>query len=230
MQQDSIVSDASISLPETVQADTIKTKSPTGIFSAVLPCNDCKGIEHIVAFYPDGSFKMEEARIEDNEIITKAKGRFKAVNNNILLYKNEALVQQYGWAGDTLILVGAAGKKIGLGKRQSAYENKVWQKRGEEGIEFFGVGNEPFWSIEIDAQKNIVFQLADWKEPMRLQPVAPVVSSDSMVYHLSAGSASMVVTIYDRFCSDGMSDFVYDREVKVVHQDTVYRGCGILYQ
>jgi uncharacterized membrane protein len=32
--------------------------------------------------------------------------------------------------------------------------------------------------------------------------------------------------IYPRFCSDGMSDFLYTQQVKMVYKGKTYKGCG----
>ena len=104
------------------------------------------------------------------------------------------------------------------------------EKEQQEGIDFYGVGNEPFWNVEINKDETIAFQLADWTAPKNFQPAEPVSSSDSIHYQASADSVQLKVTIYQRFCRDAMSDYIYPQAVKVVHNNETYRGCGILFQ
>ena len=112
-------------------------------------------------------------------------------------------------------------------KLSSVLENNVWRNKKKEGIEFFGVGNEPFWSVEIDEQKNISFQLADWSKALVFKPAPPATYDDSIVYQLSSDIASIKITILNQFCSDGMSDNMYEYRVHVRYKGETFRGCGV---
>jgi uncharacterized membrane protein len=50
------------------------------------------------------------------------------------------------------------------------------------------------------------------------------------VYNLSNTIDSLKVIIYPSFCSDGMSDNVYENRVRLIYNKTVYEGCGLLYK
>ncbi len=68
-----------------------------------------------------------------------------------------------------------------LVKRELAGLNPSWKQKQNEGIDFIGVGNEPFWSLEIDNEKMIVFKLVDWKKPVIVSVETPIVTKDSTV-------------------------------------------------
>ncbi|MFN2458852.1 MAG: copper resistance protein NlpE N-terminal domain-containing protein [Chitinophagaceae bacterium] len=233
--QDSLAKDSSLHLPnDSITDPFVNTRPPQGIYQVVLPCKDCKGIQHTIAFYPDLTFKLEEEKMGKKEGIIKMDGYWKVAEGIISIHKDQLVRARYAWQGDTLVYIEPSGNRIGLVKLMTATENKVWSDKKKEGLEFFGVGNEPFWNIEIDQEKHITFHLADWPKPVKFKSVKPVVSSDSTVYTTSntttKDTATLQVTIYNTFCSDGMSDYMYDNKVKVFYKRQVYSGCGILYK
>ena len=115
-----------------------------------------------------------------------------------------------------------------LVKRELAVINPSWKKKQSEGVDFIGVGNEPFWSLEIDNEKMISFKLADWKKPVTVPVQKPTVTKDSTLYTLSSEGMPLRVIIYQQFCSDGMSDFLYQYKVAVSFKGNSYKGCGVM--
>lgn len=210
---------------------TNTVRPPEGIYQGVLPCNGCKGIEHTVLFNPDLTFKLQEKRLgKKEEPAFSAAGNWKPTNGVLWLYQEGVVQARYAWQHDTLVYMDAkTGTRHPLRQLTSALDNDVWRAKKGAGLEFYGAGNEPFWNIEIDEQKSIVFHLAEWGAPQPFKPAPPVASSDSIVYNTAHDSATLRVVIYNTFCSDGMSDFVYPNSVKVLYNGQTYRGCGIRY-
>ncbi len=215
----------------TVTLDTFQqnTKTPQGIYQVMLPCTGCKGIEHTVSFNSDLTYRLEEEKWGVNEL-KKTRGRWKPIDGKIWLYQNDTVKARYQWHGDTLIYLHPGGINFVMQKPVSITENPAWEKKDAAGVDFFGVGNEPFWNIEIDEQKKIAFHLADWQQPKQFNAVKPIIFSDSIVYKTKSDSATLAITVYNKFCSDGMSDFIYNHSVKVIYNGQVYRGCGMLYK
>jgi len=210
----------------------IKTPSPQGIYHAVLPCSNCKGIDHIVAFYPDNTYRIEEESIgKDTTLFDKTTGDWKPTSGVIWLYKDQVVRARYTWKDDTLMYLNPATKiPIPLHKLKPATENEAWRNKKQEGIAFFGVGNEPFWNIEITNKNTITFHLAEKDEPVQFLHATSADSEDSVIYHSQNDSASLKAVIYHRFCSDGMSDYIYNEKVTVQYNDQTFHGCGILYK
>lgn len=210
----------------------IKTPLPTGIYRTILPCEDCKGIEHIVAFYPNNTYRIEEKKIENDSLqFDITTGDWKPTDGVIWLYKDQVVKARYTWKGDTLMyLMPSVKKSIALHKMTPAAENEAWQSKRKKGISFFGVGNEPFWSIEIDNKNAITFYLVNKGEPLTFLPTDPVRSKDSIVYHIQNDSTTLRAVIYHQFCSDGMSDFIYNEKVTVQYNGQTFNGCGMLYK
>jgi uncharacterized membrane protein len=214
----------------TVTLDTFQksTKTPVGIYQVMLPCEDCKGIEHTVSFKQDLTYRLEEKKW-GKKVVAKSEGRWQPNEGKIWLYQNDSVKARYIWKGDTLCYLFPEENTVALRRLTPATDNLTWQKKAEKGVDFFGVGNEPFWNVEIDDQKNIAFHLAEWKTPKIFKPVLPTFSDDKIIYNLKTDSSTLNITIFNNFCSDGMSDFIYNNSVKVVYNNQVYNGCGILF-
>jgi uncharacterized membrane protein len=203
---------------------------PEGFYQVMLPCTNCKGIEHTVLFRPDLSYQIEETVLGSKDAAKKTTGAWKLVEGDIWLYKDSSVVARYTWKRDTLNYIDLkSGVRIPLRHLQNAEENEAWKEKKKEGVAFFGVGNEPFWNITVD-EKNLVFNRAGWAKPLSLKRAKPVVAADSTVYQARNDTAQLRLVVYNNFCSDGMSDNMYATSVKVVYKDTVYQGCGVRYK
>jgi len=217
--------------PDSLLLTTNTIKPPEGIYQGVLPCNGCKGIEHTVHFKPDLTFHLQEAKLgKKGEPLFTVSGNWKPSEGVIWLYKEGVVQARYSWQTDTLVYLDAqTSKRYPLRKLTSALDNDVWQAKGGAGVEFYGIGNEPFWNVEVDEQKSINFHLAEWTGPQQFKTAAPQTAGDSTVYNTANDSATLRVVIYNTFCSDGMSDYIYPQSVKVLYNGQTYRGCGIKF-
>jgi uncharacterized membrane protein len=193
------------------------------MYRAVLP----GGREHTLAFYAGRRYRLEERQGANTPIRTS--GEWVPSDSGIRLYREGVVVGRYRWQGDTLVYL-LGDREHRLERLLSAMDNNVWRNKEKEGLEFFGIGNEPFWNIAIDEQKAIAFHLAEWPRPLSFPPAKPLAAGDSIEYCTANDSATLRVVIYQRFCSDGMSDYTYDQQVKVVYNNTVYQGCGLQFQ
>lgn len=197
--------------------------APQGLYRVTLPGQR----EHSLIFYPGHRYRLEEKGAGGR--LSRTAGEWKAAGVTIALYRKGVLAGQYRRQDSSLVYL-LKGKEYRLEKALYAMDNTVWRNKKKAGAEFFGVGNEPFWNIEIDEQKAIAFHLSEWSQPMRFPPATPKASGDSLQYTTAIDSATLRVVVYHRFCSDGMSDYTYDQAVKVIYNNTVYTGCGLLFK
>jgi uncharacterized membrane protein len=232
MPQDSVVQDGTLmSDTQMVPTDTIsQAVAPKGIYTVTITTKGAKPIEQTVAFLSGRSYRMEEHTQGNTTSIEKTSGTWAVSNGTIWLYKDQVVKARYLWKEDTLLYLHPAGSTTRMEKRVAATDNDVWRRKGAEGLEFYGVGNEPFWNIDIDEQKSIRFQLADWEKPLEFKAVAPASIKDGLTYATGSDTSRLQVTIYNSFCSDGMSDFIYNNRVVVRYKGAVYNGCGILFR
>jgi uncharacterized membrane protein len=96
--------------------------------------------------------------------------------------------------------------------------------------EFWGVGTEPFWSLQISQGENLI----DWKEgsrekTYRFKYTAPVVNGNTITYNAAEVEAGKTIQIQiePRSCSDGMSEMQYEYEMSFTYDKQNYSGCAI---
>jgi uncharacterized membrane protein len=223
----------------TAQSDTLsapllppvkKIKRPKGIYRAILPLNG--KMEQIVAFYNDYTFQLQEkyTGTKKDSIVT-VRGNWSPSDGYIWLYHDQVVRGRYTWQGDTLQYYSPASKKsYSMHALQDVMDNTAWQTKKQEGILLYGVGTEPFWSIEYNNKDSLSFQLADWTQPVRMKLAEKNNTPDSVSYSALQDSIPLRVTVYPYFCNDGMSDFVYRNKIRVQYKGQVYNGCGVLYK
>ena len=169
-----------------------------------------------------------------NEAPKLSQGSWKMKNGKIELIQNNKPVISFIKKGDTLVAVQINGILISnssnyvLTKRNLAINNPVWEKKHLEGVDFAAIGNEPFWTLDIDYEKSISFKLADWKKPVVTSVEKPILNKDSTIYKLKSDTTLWTITIYPQFCNDGMSDYLYQYKVNVKYNNILYKGCGVM--
>lgn len=206
-----------------------------GFYQGLLPCTNCEGIRHTLLLKNATEFILEEFTLGESTFPTRRQGRWKYLGDSIQLVANQKLLATYLIDKDTLRLkyldgrpmADSAARKHWLARVPDAASNKAWIGKKNQGIEFYGIGTEPFWSIEIDEEKNVSFQMADLPKPIVLGYASPSSNKDSITYNLkTSDNSAMQVIIYNQFCSDGMSDRLYEQTVHVRFKGTEFKGCG----
>jgi uncharacterized membrane protein len=105
----------------------------------------------------------------------------------------------------------------------------LWADRKKRGVDFFGVGQEPGWMIEIDEGTRL-YLLANYAEDT-VDVVAPAPAIDPAVpgrrvYRTEGDGHTVEVTIEPRPCSDAMSGKRYAETVLLTLDGKSYDGCG----
>ncbi len=205
----------------------------TGIYGGYVPCPDCPGIQTYLSLNSDKKFRLEETYTGKDKIeITE--GSWTRENDKILLYQGDNLklsflhepgkVMQLDPSGNRI--AGNLGDKFVLTLQEMAH-NTAWDEKKKAGIDFIGVGNEPFWGLDIDKDNKVILRLADLKSPIIFPYNAPLNSGGSKEYHVEGNGNSLDITITPQFCSDGMSEFLYDHKVTLKYNGKEYAGCGV---
>jgi uncharacterized membrane protein len=228
------VQDTVIFLKDSTMAVTFADSLPSGAYQGMFPCKDCDGIQQTIIFNDDKSYKQEQIIWGGNAMPKTSDGMWQRKNGKIELSKDGKTALILIKRKDTLFgtdINGIAIKdssKYMLTKRKLASVNPIWNKKRSEGIDFAGLGNEHFWNLEIDNEKFILFKLADWKDPVIVPVEKPIITSDSTFYKIKKDTTKWTITIFPQFCSDGMSDYLYQYKVVVNYKRTLYKGCGIM--
>ena len=106
-------------------------------------------------------------------------------------------------------------------------DNIAWMEKKAAGIDFFALGNEPFWLMEIDVDKQISFLRVDSTAPTVFPYVPAVQQNGQYIFNVKKETDSMQIVIQPQFCSDGMSDNWYEFKVEVRVGEIKYLGCGV---
>ena len=207
-------------------------KSPVGIYRVVFPLEDSLRIEQTVKFYNNKTYQLQErypGTKKDSMVVIQ--GTFLPSNGYIWLYQEQVARGRYKWKGDTLQYYDPLYKKsYSMVKLQDVLEREIWQQKKAQGLILYGVGNEPFWSLELNSNDTISFRLADREQPIKLKRNETQNARDTTIYLAGNDSAQMKLMILPYFCSDGMSDFTYQNKILVKYNNQTYSGCGVVYK
>jgi uncharacterized membrane protein len=213
--------------PDTIEAPPVSIiKRPSGIYQFLMLNGETK-VLHTVAFYP-GTFRLQEEYMEKRDSVITTKGTWSPSQGFIWLYKEQLVRGRYNWKGDTLQYYSPALKKsFSMTKLTPADNNPGWQQKRKAGAVLFGVGTEPFWSVEISKADTLIFSSPEWTSPLKIKLLQKSRTGDSSVF--TSVQDSMQVAVYPFFCNDGMSDFIYTNKINVTYKGRVYQGCGQLF-
>ena len=67
------------------------------------------------------------------------------------------------------------------------------------------------------------------KEPVSVSYSEPVISNGNQEYHIDTAGIKLDIMISPQFCSDGMSDFMYEYKVGLQYKGKKYSGCGVFF-
>jgi uncharacterized membrane protein len=210
---------------------------PSGFYQGMLPCQNCEGIQRTIMFSDDDHYKMEELDWGKGTMARKTEGTWEKRKERFLLYRNNKVVAQYRLAKDSLInteyngarIPDSLSKQYALYKKNPVPENPAWRKRKSEGIDMVGNGSEPFWSVEIDNEKLILFRLASAEKPIIVPIEKPLITKDSTVYSIvTEAGATLKISVSSKFCSDGVSNHLYEYKMTVWYKGQMYKGCAVI--
>lgn len=220
--------------------DTIYKESmptPQGIYKGFLSCLDCNKIEQTIAFYTDKTYRIEEIYHGKQINPVVSWGKWEVKDSIVQLYEGKKLKKKLVWQGDNLAALDSIGKRLLIEKKMALLAKApehIWSNKAvalikQKAPNLYAHGTEPFWSLEINNQKNTLFKMSDWKEAIILKTPVPTKSTDSTIYSFDAGG-KFWITVYNWFCNDGMSDNIYEYKVKVNYKGQTYHGCGIIFK
>jgi uncharacterized membrane protein len=206
-------------------------KLPSGIYQFLLPYNKQSKVEHTISFAATTYRLQERYRIGKRDSVILTQGTWAPSNGYIWLYREQIVSGRYTWKGDTLQYYSPTYKKnFSMQKLTPALNNAVLRTKKNGGAIFYGVGTEPFWSVELTSNDTLSFSLPEWAHPLKMKMGAVQKIKHSIIYSAQADSLSLRVVVLPYFCSDGMSDFIYSNKIEVQYNGTTYSGCGIRYR
>ena len=226
------------------KTDNTKTVAPVvdsfalaraGVYQGYLPCADCRGISTFLQLKEDMTYRLEETYHKKVDSLNITNGTWKTNNGKIVLTAGDEILNSYLPEGEKLWQLDYRGNRISgnLGDRymltrQQQANNSHLKEKADAGIDFVANGNEPFWSLEIDKGKIFIFNRPGLESPDSIAYAEPVMTNGIREYHVESAAKMLDVKISPRFCSDGMSDFIYEYKVELQYNKKQYSGCGRL--
>jgi len=217
---------------ESEDTDTPTTFVP-GYYIGTIPCNDCSNITRKALFLADHTFHLKD-EFNGREIPPQeSEGRWLTTNDQLQLLINNTLTKRFAVTNKGLKEVSLTGAPVAinsntyLNRTIIGADNIAWMEKKAAGIDFFALGNEPFWLMEIDKDKTISFLQVDSTQPVVFPYVAAVQQNGQYIYNTETGTAGMQIIITPQFCSDGMSDNWYEYKVEATYNGVTYMGCGV---
>lgn len=231
---------------DTTSADTIFTTSqiipeesgsPTsfvpGYYTGILPCNDCHSIARKILLLADHQFHLKDEFNGREAAPLETAGRWQTTNDQLQLLVNDQVFKHFAVTNKGLSELSMTGAPAPLypdtylSSAIIGADNIAWMEKKAAGIDFFALGNEPFWLMEIDQDKQISFLRVDSSAPTVFAYVPAVLQNGQYIYNVQKDSATMQIVIKPEFCSDGMSDNWYEFRVEARYNGVSYVGCGV---
>lgn len=219
-----------------INANTFDT-IPSGFYQGMLPCKNCEGVQRTILFAADDQFKMEELSWGKGTPAKKTEGTWQKEKGRFLLSVNDKVVAKYKLVKDSLIntenngtyIPDSLSRQYVLFKKNTAPENLSWKKRKSQGIDVIGNGNDPYWNVEIDNEKLILFKAEAFAKPVIVPIEKPLITRDSTVYTVTTEAGNILrISISSTFCNDGVSDHLYEYKMTVWYKGQMYKGCAVM--
>jgi uncharacterized membrane protein len=231
------ITDTMVIVKDSIINANVFESTPSGFYQGMLPCKNCEGIQRTILFSDDDHFKMEELNWGKGTLANKTEGSWEKADGKFILSVNDKVISKYRLAKDSLINIENYGTRIpdslsrqyALFKKNTAPVNRSWEKRKSEGVDIIGIGNDPFWSVEIDNEKFILFKLTKSEKPVIVPIEKPVITKDSTVYTVvTEGGSTLKISVSSNFCNDGISDHLYEYKMTVWYKGQMYKGCAVI--
>lgn len=93
-------------------------------------------------------------------------------------------------------------------------------------LPFMGFGNEPGWSVKLQASQPAEIQLNYGEQKLSLELPAAQTTYAGQHYRTTYQDQPLTIDIIKKSCNDTMSDNIFDYEVLFSITGQNYRGCG----
>lgn len=107
----------------------------------------------------------------------------------------------------------------------------LMQRKKAEGVDFYAIGQEPGWHLDID--KDSIFSFSSYEgTAMNTPPLMEELRGDTITYRASMELGEMIISIHKGECADVMSGRKFTHSVSVkIKRGTdkafkTFEGCG----
>lgn len=225
------------------KAEQAAAQKIAGQYQGLTPCADCEGIEYLITLQPDFTYLGAKVYRGKNDQPYPLSGRWKFTADNRIELRDAPspdYVYRFEIGENQIILLDRDGRRVtgeladryilwkdGFAPTQPEGGDDPFAAKRAGGVDFLGLGTEPFWAIELDFDQNIRFTTADGDS--LVAPSVPGQMQDGALhYETNTGAGELKIVLRRETCSDGMSDRDYAYSVSVAVKGQEYKGCGVL--
>lgn len=224
-------------------ARRVAAQKIAGQYQGLTPCADCDGIEYLIVLQTDFTYLGAKVYRGKNEQPFALSGRWKFTADNRIELRDAPspdYVYQFEIGENQIILLDRDGQRVtgeladryilwkaGFEPAQPEGGDDPFAPKRAVGVDFIGLGTEPFWAIELDFDKNIRFTTADG-DSLIAPAAAGQMRDGALHYETKTGAGELKIALRRETCSDGMSDRDYEYSVVVMVKGLEYKGCGVL--
>jgi heat shock protein HslJ len=219
-----------------------------GVWAGQMPCADCEFISVRLNLRNDNVFEIRYTYSGKDVLPYTVGGSWNFFNDTLVLAAETGVKLIYFLSGNKLTLLDAEGNtvpnamltKLSRNGEDLTHESVErnedrWHEKRWRGIDFTGMGNEPFWSVDVDLGGKIVFRSLiddntfEYDEYSENDVVDAVRASYTALNEIS----EIKVDIYKEGCIDDMSGEAFKHLVVIKHRMkkssiwTEYKGCGL---
>ncbi|MFO7798613.1 copper resistance protein NlpE N-terminal domain-containing protein [Rhodohalobacter sp.] len=201
------------------------------VFSGILPCADCPGIESIVVLNEESFEELSHYQDRGNNLY-QVDGTWTLTGDTLKLYRVEdELHKAFVYSREQIKLLDRDLQPI-TGDLEENYtldrspeQESIRSRHSElqdEGVDFLANGNEPFWSVQINFDGQLVYQTPGSETPYPFSEFEEIVEDQKTMY----SADNMQITIIPGYCRDSMSGFLFTHKVEIQTKGQDMTGCG----
>lgn len=214
--------------------------SLSGVYSAIIPCDNCPGRQFFLALRPDYEYETVEKVINDpNATVSKYGSWYLRADSVLVLTHHDPGRSLYALDDRKLWMLDVEGnRREGPKEKQYALirinnepppskHAMLYSAKLARGIDFYGHGYTPaYWNIDIDSEGWTKLK-ADTLSLITPSP-KPVESHDPNIEGLAIETSLGMLTmqIVNKPCIDAQTGKEYDYTVSVQLGMNNYEGCG----
>ncbi len=210
---------------------------PTGTFYGTLPCADCSGIRYELTLGDEGAYVQSSQYLGKSTTVLVDSGTYSVEQDSILRLDGSSDAGMNRWvvAGGTLRMLDQSGAAIesDLADRYVLSSERPNESPDAAPLEadFKATGNEPFWSLTIDFNRQMRLKTLNGLEIITPVPEVTYPQEGMTEWNAATEAGELVVTVTRAKCQDTMSgdSSDYQVQVRVVvgnKGEKTYLGCG----
>lgn len=238
-------------IKEELQKEINKVKKNiSGTYAGSLPCADCEEIIYQLQLNEDLSYRSRVIYEGRSDVPIKKTGTF-TINDDLVIQLDQQAgnMNYFKKSGNGLLMLDRDANEITgdladkynllpiMNMESSEYikgeKQQMIYKKWEDGVDFYAFGNEPFWSLDMDLDKEIRLKNLDGLDFIA-PAVEPISAMDANVkrYRSITETGEIIVQLMQGECTDNMSGekFYYgvsvDYKPNTATEYTTYKGCG----